>query len=423
MNSGLYDGLIETGLMVPHTEASLDLAVSPEAYKVIRPERLSFTSYPYEWCFSELKAAALTTLEIQESALRFGMSLKDASAYNMQFISVVPVLIDTLSFQFYEEGKPWVAYRQFCQHFLGPLALIAYTDARLSQLLKVHIDGIPIDLASALLPLRTRIIPSLYLNIHMHARMQKRYSTKGAPAIIPERKMSRAAMQGLISSLYSAVARMEWKVGAAAWSGYEEENSYAPEAMDQKERIVSEFLDQTHSNMVWDLGANTGRFSRISAAKGFFTVAWDAEPECVEINYRKALENNEPDLLPLVLDLSNPTPGVGWEGKERMSLAERSDADTVMALALVHHLAISDNMPLDRLARFFSGICRWLLIEFVPKSDPMVVHLLSTREDIFPNYDVEGFEKAFRRHFTVTERRKLAGSERILYLMESRRID
>ncbi len=176
MQSGLYEALVNAGLLIPHVEEHVDIALKTGAYRVLRPEPLPFISYPYEWCFSQLRDAALATLQIQMEALRFGMSLKDASAYNIQFRNGKPLLIDTLSFEKYEAGKPWVAYRQFCQHFLAPLALMSYTDIRLGQLLRVHLDGIPLDLTSRLLPCNTKLRMGLLTHIHLHGAAQKRYA-------------------------------------------------------------------------------------------------------------------------------------------------------------------------------------------------------------------------------------------------------
>ena len=150
--SGLYDALTERGLLIRHEEVDEAPADPSVAAVVIRPERVPFISYPYEWCPGQLRAGAIATLEAQKVALEHGMTLRDASAYNIQFVGGRPVLIDTLSFEPAVEGRPWVAYRQFCQHFLAPLALTSQVDVRLNQLSRVHIDGIPLDLAAALLP-------------------------------------------------------------------------------------------------------------------------------------------------------------------------------------------------------------------------------------------------------------------------------
>jgi hypothetical protein len=420
LKSGLYQSLVDAGLLIAHTEASLNLAKSGDAYKIIRPEVVPFISYPYEWCFSQLKAAALATLEIQKRALTFGMSLKDSSAYNIQFVKGKPTLIDTLSLEVYQEGLPWVPYRQFCQHFLAPLALIGYGDIRLSQLLRVYLDGIPLDLAASLLPLRSRFRLPLLLHIHLHARSQQHFSDKVVDRDTARGKVSRQSLLGLIDSLESAVKKLQWSPHGTDWADYYQDDSYDSAGIEHKKQLVADFMDKAAPKTVWDLGGNIGLFSRIAADKGMQTVSWDMDPGCVEINYRQVITNGETNLLPLVLDLTNPSPAIGWENRERMSILERGPADTVLALALVHHLAISNNVPLGRTADFLAELCRWLIIEFVPKSDPKVQKLLSTREDIFSNYTRQGFENEFGRLFTVERSEQIRNSKRILYLMRRR---
>ncbi len=201
VTSGLYAALLDGGLIIRHEEVDIPALLPDRVYKIIQPDRLRFVSYPYEWSFSQLKDAARATLQIQKTALKFGMSLKDSSAYNIQFHDGRPCLIDTLSFEKYEEGKPWVAYRQFCQHFLAPLSLMAYRDTHLSQLLKIDLDGLPLDLTSRLLPWHTRLVPSLLLHIHLHAASQKRYASAGSKQVDSNRQVNRNAMLGLIDSL------------------------------------------------------------------------------------------------------------------------------------------------------------------------------------------------------------------------------
>ena len=201
--SGLCKALVEAGLLVGHEEVAREGPEPRIAYKVLKPEPIPFISYPYEWSFSQLKDAALTTLDIQSRALGFGMSLKDCSAYNIQFMKGKPVFIDTLSFERYQEGKPWVAYRQFCQHFLAPLALMSCRDVRLGQLSRVHIDGVPLDLASRLLPVRTRFTFSLLFHIHLHARSQSRFADRRIDT--KRQKVGRLGLLGIIDSLRSAV--------------------------------------------------------------------------------------------------------------------------------------------------------------------------------------------------------------------------
>ncbi|MCH7883538.1 SAM-dependent methyltransferase [Patescibacteria group bacterium] len=415
IRSGLCKDLVDNGLLIPHGEVSLERAQSRKAYKVIKPEIIPFLSYPYEWCFSQLKDAALTTLAIQKKALDFGMSLKDASAYNIQFKNGKPVLIDTLSFEKYREGHPWVAYRQFCQHFLAPLALMSFKDVRLNGLLKTFIDGIPLGLASSLLPLRTRFKPSLLSHIHFHAKSQKHFADK--PINTQNIKISFFAFRGLIDSLESAIQKLQWQSHDAEWGGYYENTNYSSSAFQHKKALVSEFLDMFHPRVVWDLGAHIGLFSRIASNKGISTIAVDSNPASVEKNYLECKKNNEKNLLPLCMDITNPSPNIGWGNEERMSLLKRGPADTMLVLALIHHLALSNNVPLDRIARFFSGLCNSLIIEFVPKNDSQVKKLLATREDIFPNYTQQAFETAFSKYFTIRNSEKIRDSERILYCM------
>lgn len=440
MSSGLYENLTKDRLLIPHHEVNIDPELPELAYKTLSPDLVPFVSYPYEWSFSELKDAALATLRIQKRALSKDMSLKDASAYNIQFVKARPVLIDTLSFETYQEGKPWVAYRQFCQHFLAPLALMAYCDVRLSQLLKVYIDGVPLDLASHLLPFKTRLNFSLMTHLHLHAAAQERYSDKVASKRVGSGQVSKTALLALIESLQSAVRKLAWKPAGTEWAEYYQDTNYSEAALDSKKLLVKGYLARIQPANVWDLGANTGLFSRLATDQGIPTVAFDVDPAAVERNYlevaaerkadRKAERQAEtertpqPDskeyLLPLVMDLTNPSPSIGWRNHEREAFLERGPVDAALALALIHHLAISNNVPLDSLAAFFRSITHWLIIEFVPKDDSQVQRLLSTRLDIFPDYHVQGFEEAFSKYFSILDAAPIVDSGRRLYLLEAR---
>ncbi|MEN8007415.1 MAG: SAM-dependent methyltransferase [Candidatus Krumholzibacteriota bacterium] len=414
-DSGLYDLLVEKGLLIPHTEVSLDLARSDEAVRILEPEPVTFISYPYEWCFSQLKDAALTTLRIQRLALKKGMTLKDASAYNIQFHQGRPVLIDSLSFTAYREGEPWVAYRQFCQHFLAPLALMAQRDIRLGALLRTNIDGVPLDLAAGLLPWRSRLSPGLLMHIHAHARSQKKHQSSGATG--KKTRVGKNALLGILDSLKGAVTKLNWRPGGTEWGEYYDDTNYSDSSLQTKKKLVGDMLDKTDSRTVWDVGANNGFFSQVASDRGLFTLAADIDPTAVEQNWRACRKGGRPEMLPLVMDLTNPSPGLGWDHQERDALLDRGPADTVIALALIHHLAISNNVPLDRLAEFFARAGRNLIIEFVPKSDSQVQRLLATREDVFPHYDLAGFQQAFAGRFEILEQTGIEGSERTLFLM------
>ncbi|MBE3119483.1 MAG: class I SAM-dependent methyltransferase [Candidatus Atribacteria bacterium] len=418
MESGLYEKLVKAGLLIPHTESDTQPADEKRSFKVLCPERVPFISYPYEWSFGQLKDAALATLFIQKRALKLGMSLKDASAYNIQFHRGKPMLIDTLSFETCKEGEPWVAYRQFCQHFLGPLALMAYRDVRLNQLLRVYIDGVPLDLASQLLPGRTRWNLGLSTHIHLHASAQKRYVDVAVTEARGGRKMSKDALLGLIESLRATVRKLEWKPAGTEWADYYAAHNYTDFAFEHKKVLVGDWLLKISPKTIWDLGANAGFFSRVAAETGAYVISSDIDPAAVELNYRQVKESNEQNLLPLVLDLTNPSPSIGWQNRERDSFLQRGPVDAVMALALVHHLAISNNVPLERVAEFFAVCGEWLIVEFVPKSDSQVQKLLRNRVDIFSEYTRTGFESAFGQWYTIQASSAVRDSERWLYLMK-----
>ena len=420
MDSGLYDKLIKANLLIPHIEAQVKPPLPDIAYQVIQPERVAFVSYPYEWSFSQLKDAALATLSIQRRAIKAGMSLKDASAYNIQFHQGKPVLIDTLSFEKYKEGEPWVAYRQFCQHFLAPLALMAYRDIRLNQLLRIYIDGIPLDLASALLPTRTRWNLGLAPHIHLHAGAQKRYAEVAVAEARGSRTMSREAMLGLVESLKGTISKLEWKPAGTEWADYYADNNYTDAALEHKKSLVGSWLEESGVKTVWDLGANAGVFSRVAANSCELVISADVDPAAVEVNYRQTKEKKEKNLLPLVIDLTNPSSGIGWMNAERDPFLQRGPADAILALALVHHLAIGNNVPLARVAEFFAACGEWLIVEFVPKSDSQVQKLLRNREDIFSGYTREGFERDFGCFFTIQHSSCIRDSERWLYLMRKK---
>jgi ribosomal protein L11 methylase PrmA len=418
IESGLYERLIKAGVLIKHEEVDQAPAESEAAFKIIRPERVPFISYPYEWSFGQLKSAALTTLAIQKRALKADMSLKDASAYNIQFVRGRAVLIDTLSFAIYKEGEPWAAYKQFCQHFLAPLALMALRDVRLSQLLRVYIDGVPLDLASSLLPWRTRLNFGLLTHIHIHAGAQKKFSS--AEVKSRSASMSRQALTGLIESLESTIQKLNWTPRGTEWGNYYDITNYSDAAFEHKQQLVGEWTKRIRPQQVWDLGANNGAFSRVAAESGSYVVSFDIDPAAVEQNYRRVKNDKTETILPLVLDLTNPSPAIGWANRERDSFGARGPADLVLALAVIHHLAISNNVPLPQLADFFAETGKWVVLEFVPKADSQVQKLLASRKDIFDQYTRAGFEAAFGARFKIHEAVAVHESERILYLLETR---
>ena len=419
-SAGLYSELSSADLLIGHERVALDYAVTRDAHAVLRPSRVDFISYPYEWSFGELKDAALLTLEVQKRALQRGFVLRDASAYNVQFRDGRPVFIDTLSFERRAEGQPWRAYKQFCEHFLVPLALMSYTDVRCQQLLRANVDGIPLDLASRLLPSRAWLAPSLLLHIHLHARAAHRYREASVSTVTGTRTVSTRTLVGLADSLRGAIERLDWRPTGTQWADYAHDHNYTEAAHEAKRRLVRDFVAASRPGTVWDIGGNTGMFSRVARAVAPSVVCFDIDPAAVELNYRQVRSTGETGILPLLLDMMNPSPSLGWANEERQSLEARGPVDTVMALALVHHLAIANNVPLPRVAEAFARLGRTLVIEFVPKSDSQVVRLLRNRPDIFPDYSQSGFEQAFEESFIIEAREPIPGSERALYRMRRR---
>jgi hypothetical protein len=321
--SGLYDLLAGSGRLIPHEPASFKERCSDEACIVIRPERVPFLSYPYEWCFGQLKDAALLTLDIQREALRFGLCLKDASAYNVQYVRGKPCLIDTGSFARFREGEPWVAYQQFCQHFLAPLALMARVDVRLGpSLLRTHLDGVPLDLAARLLPARARLDPALLPHVFLHSAAQRRHAaTDVAPMARQQPRMGRNALMGLLDSLEAGVRRLTWQPHGTEWGAYYNNTNYEAAAFEAKQRLVACLLEATTAGpppeRVLDLGANTGLVQPHRSRQRIFTLSLDSDPAAVETNYQNSRAGaGEQHLLPLVQDLTDPQPrsGLGRRG-------------------------------------------------------------------------------------------------------------
>lgn len=423
IGSGLYEELSGDRLLVAHEEVPLRLPDAPAALAVLKPEQIPFISYPYEWCFSGLKAAALLTLDIQRRALKRGLVLRDASAYNIQFVGTRPIFIDTLSFGAYVEGQPWVAYRQFCQHFLAPLALMALVDPSLGELSRTHIDGVPLPLASRLLPISSRLRPGVLMHLHLHARSEARTSAPPQNAAQRPRAsgMGRTAMLGLIDSLERTIRGLDVAPARTLWSTYGTHLNYSEAAQADKRRIVAGMIESAASanlQSVWDLGANTGEYSRIAADAGVRVIAFDGDHAVVEEHFRNAASRGDGLVLPLLQNLSNPSPAMGWAHAERRSLVERGPADLCLALALIHHIAIGGNVPLGRIAELFGGITRRLIIEFVPKEDSQVARMLALRADVFPDYTEANFVAAFEAGFRIVQTVRINQTVRTMYLME-----
>lgn len=428
MESGLYGELVKKGLLVAHVDARKIKGLDDDdrRYKIILPDQIPFISYPYEWSFSQLKDAALLTLRIQRIAMKHGMILKDASAYNVQFIGKKPVHIDTLSFKKYVPGEPWDGYGQFCEHFLAPLAVARYTSYDILKILQSQIEGIPLSAACSMLPKRARLGKGLFSHLFLHNASKKRYENIAAEkstSAVPKRKVSQFALEGLMSSLDRTVRALRPPRQKTEWGNYYTFTNYSDAAFQKKQKLVRDFLKKAAPapKTVWDIGANNGEFSVLAAEMGAYTLAFDIDPVAVGRNYNHHDEKTDHLMLPLVQDCTNPSAAVGWLGRERDSLFDRGPADVVLALAIIHHLAIGRNLPFDRIADFFAETGAHIIVEFVPKEDSKVQILLASRPDIFVEYDAEHFESAMEKHFKLVEKKAIQHSKRTLYLYKKKR--
>jgi 2-polyprenyl-3-methyl-5-hydroxy-6-metoxy-1,4-benzoquinol methylase len=415
MGSGLYDELVAKQLLIPHVEVD-GVVGGAGAWRIVKPDLVPFISYPYEWSFSQLKKAALTTLRIQRIALKHGMTLRDASAFNVQFVGSQPVFIDTLSFERSIEGRPWVGYRQFCQHFLAPLFLMAGCDPRLSVLSASWIDGIPLDIARGLAPRRYRWKPGFLTHISLHARAQERFQEAASRRSTPPR-LGRASLIRILDNLRSTVEGLSWNPGKTQWADYYSKTNYSDEAMELKKRFVGSVVDEIKPGQVVDFGANTGAFSTIAARAGAYVVATDMDHGAVELCFRAASAEKNRSILPLVVDLTSPTPAVGWMNAERASFLDRCSGktDLVLALALIHHLVIGNNVPLRSVMELLARAGTHAIVEFIEKRDSQVQRLLASREDIFDAYSETGFENALSGMFRIVRKQPIAGAHRVMY--------
>src|ERR1041385_494812 len=421
LSSGLYETLTSKGLLIGDQEVDLKQfdGIPGLNNRVIRPEQVGFISFPFEWSFNQLKDAALATLEIQRLAIPRGLILKDASAFNIQFVDGKPCLIDTLSFiQIGAEIKPWAAYKQFCEQFLVPLALMSYVDGRLNLLLRSFLDGVPIDLGSDLLPFRSYFSLTLFMHVHLHSRFHRKYASRGAGKGKAVRTVSINSLLGLTESLTTAVLRLKPPKKTTPWAAYYKDSS-DEEYRRTKREIVETAITAVKPRLVWDIGANNGEFSRLFSEKQIEVISLDGDTGCVDENYRIARGGKDSHIHPLFLNIADPSPGLGWANEERHSFLRRSEPDLIVAFAVVHHLAISQNISFDLIANLWSGLAGHLLIEFLEKDDPRVAELLSFKERRHDEYSAANFEEAFGRHYQTLGQYPTGTGTRVIYLMKS----
>jgi hypothetical protein len=413
IQSGLYEGLLKKNLIISHQTIDRNITGSADWYQTLQPLQLPYISYPCEWSFNMLKDAALATLQLAEEGIKYGMMLKDASAYNIQLHEGSMKLIDTLSFEKYDASKPWIAYRQFCEHFYAPLALMHYSETALSQLFLTYPDGIPLNVAASLLPARSKFNLNTYLHIHL----QKQFSN--SPSEQKQIKpFTESKLKNILRSLRESIQSFKLDKRSGVWSGYYEEASQRNEYLMNKKAIIEEWILKLQIQRAVDLGANEGGFSELLWKKNIYTISSDFDHYSINKLYTRIKKEGITNVHPLVLDLSSPTPAFGVNNGERDSFINRTKTDLVMALALIHHLAIAKNIPFEDICTLFRSLGKYLLIEFVPKEDEKIRIMLQNRQDIFNWYSEDNFLKAFSAYYHILDQKGIADSGRTLFLMQ-----
>lgn len=422
VSSGLYNALVNKKMLVPH-----ELVEENDERKVIRPAQLSFISYPYEWSFSQLRDAALLTLRIHVLALEYGMVLKDASAFNIQFERGHPVFIDTLSFNIYKKDDPWLAYGQFCRHFLAPLLLMKYRAPNLNRLQILYIDGLPLEIASDLLPFKTHFSPFVKTNIHLHASLLRKHqrNSKADNKIASKPKLSLRTQNNIVQSMINYVDQLSTD-SSTEWGNYYDIINYDSEAFKFKEKTIKAWVKKYALTRIWDIGGNNGHFSRLILDPCEVILCSDIDPVAVDQNYRITKSQNVQKIIPLMVDYTNPSPGIGFDNKERADFLTRVkdlEIDCILALALIHHLSISNNCTFEMLAESFSRAAEKLVIEFVHPDDSWANSLLDNKRDaraLFSFYNQANFETVFSRYYEITEVSRVPTAKRTLYFMTAK---
>jgi hypothetical protein len=416
-NSGFFNNLIKNKLLIPHKEIS-----KSNEQIVIQAEKIPFITYPYEWSFNMYKEAALLTLKLQKYSLEHGFSLKDASAFNITFHKGKAVFIDTLSFDFYKENGPWRAYKQFITHFLGPLLLASYHGAEQLKLLSNFIDGVPVKMVSSILPSRTKLNPLLYTNIHLLAKLEDKHNEdyEGKTKVA---SLSKKGQLNIIKSLYDFIKKIELKE-KSEWGNYYDKTNYTDIAFIEKSKIINKWVDGIKAKTLIDIGGNDGTFVRKLNTEKTTALVCDIDNNAVDYNHKTMKLEKEEYMLPFVLDVLNPSAAIGLNNKERDSFLSRIRdfaPDVTLALAVIHHMSLSGNVPFSRSAKFFSSFSKYVIIEFPKRNDSWVQRLLKSKddfEDYFGFYTIENFEESYSKLFTIREKIQIKDSERFLYLLE-----
>ncbi len=384
---------------------------------VLKHETVPLVSYPYEWPFSMLRDAALLQLDVTLAALEEGMTLKDATPFNIQWVGSHPTFIDIGSFTAYHAGEPWMGYRQFCKLFLYPLLLQAYRNVSFHPWLRGSLDGIEAEQVRSMLRAQDYLRPGVLTHVYLQAKAQSRYegSVRDIRADLRAAGFDAELIKHNVARLRRLVEGLRWKRTRSTWSNYQHTHTYQSDELRDKVAFVTQALTPRRWHRVWDLGCNTGIYSRLASEHADYVLAIDADHVVIDRLYQTLQAEGCTNILPLISDCADPSPGLGWRGLERRPLNERGAPDLILCLALMHHLVIGRNIPLDELIGWLAGFGAELVIEFVGRDDPMVRQLLRHRADQDFDYSPDAMEAALARHFGTVRRQSLASGTRILY--------
>ena len=420
VGSGLMAELRSAGLLVPTEEVPARMLAAehfvPPGSIVLEHERIPFVSYPYEWTFDMLRDAALLHLEIVERSLRHNWIPKDATGYNVQFRGVTPLFIDVLSFVPVQAGEPWIGYNQFCRTMLYPLMLEAYKGVPFQPWLRSELEGIDPVVFGRMFRGLDRFRPGVMSHVTAQAYLQEKFASVDYSV---RRKIKSAGMTPdmiarNVRKLRKLLLSLRPTPTSTAWSSYSRSH-YREDALVRKEAFVSESAAGRRFDLVWVLGCNDGHFCPIIAPAARALVAMDSDASCINRLYCSLREEQRTNILPLLMNVANPSPSQGWASGERASLVERGKPDLTLALALVHHLVISANVPLAAFLEWLARVTRELVIEFVSKEDAMVRRLLLNKDDTYSDYYREAFERYLQTYFRILAREELPGGTRFLY--------
>ncbi|MDB5230376.1 MAG: hypothetical protein JWN76_1181 [Chitinophagaceae bacterium] len=413
MHSGLYERLVEDELLIQHEEHTL-----PENgfYKTIHPERIDFISLPFEWTMSQWQEVVLMFLKVNIISLEYGMILKDATPFNITFYKGKPIFFDTLSFETYREGQPWMAYRQFCETMLSPLTLMHYNGNQWGTMLLANSNGPKLDFVSKNLRKKSLFNLGVVLHIHLHAWYQNKNTV-----IRHHKNFSKEKTIILLQSIKNSIKGWSTQKTTTEWSDYYATGIDSKTYLGSKIAVISKVLTEINPNIVIDLGANTGKFSVLASYFAKQVIAVESDYYSVEVLRQTIKKKKIRNLETVVADITHPTPYTGWKNLERSSLLSRLTCDLLLALALIHHLCIAANIPLQLVAELFATMTKkHVLIEFVPKNDERVKGMLANRADIFDEYTEENFIQVFSEYFNLITFIGFEGSHRKLFVWEKK---